>query len=58
MGAIIVIGVMVVIVSVAMTTRESRAEARRKFARWNPLFIAILIAELAVIFWPWGSSGR
>jgi len=52
MGAVIVIGVMVVIASVAMTTKESRSEARRKFARWNPLFIAVLIAELAFIFWP------
>ena len=54
MGAVIVMVAMIVIVSVAMTTKESRAEARRKFARWNPLFIAVLVAELAFIFWPRG----
>jgi NADH:ubiquinone oxidoreductase subunit 6 (subunit J) len=34
------------------TTAEQRAASRRRFARWNPLFIAILIAQLAFIFWP------
>jgi hypothetical protein len=32
---------LLVIVSLLSTTKESRAEARRKFARWNPLFIAV-----------------
>ena len=34
------------------TTPESRAEARAKMARWNPLFASILFLELAFIFWP------
>jgi len=45
---------LVCIVSMMMTTRESRAEARRKLARWNPLFIALIIVQLAFIFWPRG----
>jgi len=40
--------------SVASTTAEERAEARRKFARWNPLFIALIFAMLAFVFWPRG----
>jgi hypothetical protein len=41
------------LVSVLTTTKESRAAASAKLAKWNPLFIAIIIAELAFIFWPW-----
>jgi hypothetical protein len=40
--------------SVASTTAEQRAEARKRLARWNPLFIAMIIAGLAWIFWPRG----
>ena len=53
MGAVIVILVMVVIVSVAMTTKRDRDEASRKLARWNPLFIAMIVGALALILWPW-----
>jgi glucan phosphoethanolaminetransferase (alkaline phosphatase superfamily) len=52
-----VLGVVVtlsVVSSLLTTTSDERAEARRKFARWNPLFIALLIAQLAFIFWPRG----
>jgi len=35
--------------SVASTTAEQRAEARRRLARWNPLFIALIIAMLAFV---------
>jgi hypothetical protein len=38
---------------VASSTPAGRAAASAKLARWNPLFIAILIAGLAVIFYPW-----
>ena len=52
---LLIIGV-VAVISVASyfatTTPEQRAESRRRFARWNPLWIAILIIELGVIFWP------
>jgi hypothetical protein len=43
---------LLVIVSLLSTTKESRAEARHKFARWNPLFIALIVLQLAFIFWP------
>ncbi len=39
--------------AVASTTAEQRAEARRRLARWNPLFIALIVAMLAFVFWPW-----
>jgi uncharacterized membrane protein YfcA len=52
MGAIIFIVVMVCIASMMMTTRESRSEASRKLARWNPLFISLTIGMLAFVFWP------
>ena len=54
MGAIIAIGVLVVIVSVAMTTKQDRDEASRKLARWNPLFFAFIVAAWAYILWPRG----
>jgi hypothetical protein len=48
---IIVLGLM----SCAMTTPEQRAESRRKFARWNPLFISIILGCLAIMLYPWKS---
>lgn len=50
--AIVLIGVLGLI-SCAMTTKEQRAESRRKLARWNPLFIAIIIVELVIVLYPW-----
>ena len=41
-------------IAVASTTAEEREEARRRLARWNPLFIAIIILGLVLIWWPWG----
>jgi len=38
--------------AVASTTPESRAEASRRLARWNPLFIGLTILMLAFVFWP------
>jgi hypothetical protein len=39
--------------AVASTTSEGREEARRRLARWNPLFIALSLVMIgAVIFWP------
>jgi cadmium resistance protein CadD (predicted permease) len=43
----------IVVLSLLSTTPASRAEARAKLARWNPLFIAILLIELGLIFYPW-----
>jgi hypothetical protein len=39
-------------IAVASTTAEERAEARRRFARWSPLFLALIIIMLAFVFWP------
>ncbi|MFP5330027.1 MAG: hypothetical protein ACLGHC_07835 [Alphaproteobacteria bacterium] len=39
--------------AVASANAEQRAEARRRLARWNPLFIALIIAMLAFVFWPY-----
>ena len=41
-----------VLSSYLTTTPEQRAESRAKFARWNPLFIVIIIAGLAFMLWP------
>lgn len=38
------------LISLASTTRESRAQGRRDVAKWNPLFIAVGIVALAVLF--------
>jgi hypothetical protein len=48
----------VVIIAIASTTARSRSEAARRLARWNPLFIALIIAGLALIFYPWPPAGR
>jgi len=40
-------------IAAASSTREQREEARRRLARWNPLFIAMILGGLAFIFWPW-----
>lgn len=40
------------LVSAGMTTKQQRAESRRKLARWNPLFIGLIVVQLAFIFWP------
>ncbi|MGE5564511.1 MAG: hypothetical protein ACM3ZV_14565 [Bacillota bacterium] len=42
-----------VLSSYLTTTPEQRAEQRAKFARWNPLFIAIIILCLGVVLYPW-----
>ena len=47
------IGGLFIIVSLLSTTPQGRAQARERLARWNPLFFAIIIAGLAIIFWPW-----
>jgi hypothetical protein len=39
-------------IAFASTTAEDRAEARRRLARWNPLFLALIVIMLAFIFWP------
>jgi len=44
-------------IAVASTTAEQREEARRRLARWNPLFIALIIIMLAFILWPWPPRG-
>jgi hypothetical protein len=41
-----------VLSSYLTTTSQQRAESRARLARWNPLFIAIIIAQLAFILWP------
>jgi hypothetical protein len=38
--------------AVASTTPESRAAARKRLARWNPLWWAIAIGLWAFILWP------
>lgn len=50
-AAIILFG-MLGLVSCMLTTKDQRAEARRKLARWNPLFIVLIIVQLAFILWP------
>ena len=42
-----------VALAVASTTAEQRAEAKTRLARWNPLFLAITIACMAFMLWPW-----
>ena len=39
--------------AVASTNAEQRAEARRRLARWKPLFIALTIGMLVLAFWPY-----
>jgi cytochrome bd-type quinol oxidase subunit 2 len=46
---IVIIFVMLGLVSCMMTTKEQRQEARRRFARWNPVFIGLIIIQLAFI---------
>ena len=50
--AIVMLGVLGLI-SVLTTTKEGRAEASRKLARWNPLFILLIILQIGLILWPW-----
>ena len=38
--------------AVALTTAEQREVARKRLARWNPLFAALMIAMLAFVLWP------
>ena len=42
-----------VLCSYLTTTPQQRALQRAKFARWNPLFIAITIIGLGLILYPW-----
>lgn len=37
------------LISLASTTRESRAQGRRDVAKWNPLFIAVAVIGIAII---------
>jgi hypothetical protein len=53
LAIIAIVGLISVVSYFATTTPEQRAASRRRFARWNPLWIAILIIELGIIFWPW-----
>lgn len=53
MGTALALVIVMGLISAMSTTKESRAEASRKLARWNPLFIALLLFGLAIIFWPW-----
>jgi hypothetical protein len=39
-------------IAVASSTPEGREEARKRLARWNPLFLALTVAMLAYVFWP------
>lgn len=50
-AAIILIG-MLGLVSCMLTTPEQRIAARQRLARWNPLFIGLILAQLAFILWP------
>lgn len=52
MGTALVLLLVMGVISVMSSTPEGRAEASAKLAHWNPLFAAILFAELAFIFWP------
>lgn len=45
-----------VLCSYLTTTPQQRTEQRARFARWNPLFIAIIIIGLGIIFYPWPST--
>ena len=47
-----------VLSSYLTTTPEQRAESRARVARWNPLFIAIIVLELGIILYPWPSVSR
>ena len=39
--------------AVASTTSEGREAARRRLARWNPMFIVSALAIVAaLVFWP------
>jgi hypothetical protein len=49
-GAIVL---MSIVSALATTTPAQRAESRARLARWNPLFIAITILCLGIMFWPW-----
>jgi drug/metabolite transporter superfamily protein YnfA len=49
MTAAIVLIAMLGLVSCMLTTKQQRQEARRKFARWNPVFIALIIIQLAFV---------
>jgi hypothetical protein len=52
-----IIGI-IVLIAIASTTKQSRDEATRRLARWNPLFIALTIFGLALIFYPWPPVNR
>jgi hypothetical protein len=58
---LLVIGVILalsVISALATTTPEQRAESRRRFARWNPLFYALIVIGLGIMLWPWPPQGH
>ena len=50
--AIVMLGVLALI-SVMTTTKESRDEASARLARWNPLFILIILVGVGIMLWPW-----
>jgi hypothetical protein len=50
-----VIAALAIISALATTTPQQRAESRARFARWNPLFIAIIMLGLGLMLWPWRS---
>jgi hypothetical protein len=49
----ILIGIgLIALVSVLSISPEQRAAARERGRRWNPLWIGLIVAQLAFIFWP------
>lgn len=53
MGTAIALLAVIGLLSIMTTTKDQRAEARRNLARWNPLFLALLLIQLAFVLWPW-----
>jgi hypothetical protein len=41
------------IIGIFSSTRAGRDEARKRLARWNPLFYGLTIAIWAVLLYPW-----
>lgn len=46
---VLMIFAMLGLVSCMMTTKDQRREARERLARWNPVFILLIIIQLAFI---------
>jgi heme/copper-type cytochrome/quinol oxidase subunit 2 len=52
MLAIIILIAALVIVSCMSMTKEERQEAFKRSKRLEPLWIGLIVAQLAFIFWP------